>query len=128
MLTTSGKDYVASALGDSTSRAPVANILGLSANTAAVAASDTTIPGEITTAGGGLIAKVASYGHTTGASTYTLTATFTANGTDALPVTVAKVGVKNSAGAVPWQSLLTPTAPFSQSGDNTAITETITIS
>lgn len=128
MLTTAGKDFVASALGDVASRAPVANILAVSASTTPVQASDTTLPGEITTAGGGLVAGVGSYGHTTGASTWTLTRTITATASDALPVTINKVGVKNSAGAVPWQSLMTPSATFSAPGDSTILTNTFTSS
>lgn len=128
MLHTAGKDYVADSLGNSASRPAVANLLALTANTTAPSAGDTSLTGEITTAGGGLIAATGTYAHTTGASTYTLTKTFVANGSDSLPVTVGKVGVKNSGGAMPWSSLLSPTAQFSAVGDSTAITETITIS
>ncbi len=131
MLHTAGKDFVAGALGDrSGSRPAAADYLALTANSSAPAAGDTTLTGEITTASGGLIRAQATYAHTTGASTYTLTKTFTANGSDSLPVTVAKVGVFNasSSGLMPWSSLLSPTAVFSASGDSTTITETITIS
>lgn len=131
MLTTAGKDFAASALGDvSGSRAAAAGYMALTANATAPAVGDTTLTAEIATAGGGLLRKAATYAHTTGASTYTLTATFTANGSDALPVVVAKIGIFNAAaaGAMPWESLLSPTATFSASGDQTTITETITIS
>jgi hypothetical protein len=131
MLHTAGKDFVAGALGDrSGSRPAAADYLALTANNTSPAAGDTALTGEITTAGGGLIRAQATYAHTTGASTYTLTKAFTANGTDSLPVTVAKIGVFNagSSGAMPWSSLLSPTAQFSASGDATTITETITIS
>lgn len=131
MLHTAGKDFVSSALGDrSGSRAAAADYLALTANNTSPAAGDTSLTGEIATAGGGLIRATATYAHTTGASTYTLTKTFTANGSDSLPVTVQKVGVFNasSGGAMPWSSLLSPTATFSASGDNTAITVTVTVS
>lgn len=131
MLHTAGKDFVASALGDTSgSRAAAADYLALTANTTTPASGDTTLTAEITTAGGGLIRKKATYAHSGGASTYTLTATFTANGSDSLPVTVGKIAVFNasSAGAMPWSSLLSPTAPFSGVGDATTFTETITIS
>lgn len=131
MLTTAGKDFVASALGDSSgSRAAAATYLALSANATAVGAGDTTLTGEIATAGGGLIRATATYAHTPGASTYTLTKLFTANGNDSLPVTINKVAVFNasSSGAMPWVQILTPSATFSQSGDATTLTETITIS
>lgn len=131
MLHTAGKDFVASALGDSSgSRAAAATYLALTANSTSPSAGDTTLTAEITTASGGLVRAVATYAHTAGASTYTLTKTFTANGSDSLPVVVAKVGVFNasSSGTMPWSSLLSPTATFSASGDQTTLTETITIS
>jgi hypothetical protein len=131
MLHTAGKDFAASALGDrSGSRAAAADYLALTANATAPSAGDTTLTAEIATGGGGLIRAQATYAHTGGASTYTLTKTFTANGSDSLPVTVAKVGVFNasSSGAMPWSTLLSPTAVFSAVGDATTITETITIS
>ena len=59
-----------------------------------------------------------------------MTKTFTANGSDSLPVTIGKVGVFNAAsgGTMPWSSLLSPTATISASGDALTVTETITIS
>lgn len=131
MLTTAGKDMVSSALGDSSgSRAAAATYIALTANTTAPAAGDTTLTSEITTAGGGLVRAAASYAHTTGASTFTLTKTFTGNGSDSYPVTIGKVGVFNasSSGTLVWESLLSPTATFSASGDNTTLTVTITVS
>lgn len=131
MLHTAGKDFVAGALGDrSGSRPAAADYLALTANNTAPSAGDTTLTGEITTASGGLVRAQATYAHTTGASTYTLTKQFTANVSDSLPVTVQKVAVLNasSGGLMPWSSLLSPTATFSAPGDATTITETITIS
>lgn len=130
MLHNAGKDFIASALGDrSGSRAAVSDFLALTANNTAPAAADTTLTGEIATAGGGLIRKQATYAHTTGASTYTLTATFTANATDVLPVTVNKIGVFNATtgGLMPWSSQITA-APFNASGDSATVTMTITLS
>lgn len=131
MLTNAGKDMVASALGDrSGSRAAAGDYLALTANSTSPAAGDTTLTAEIATASGGLIRAQATYAHTGGTSTYTLTKTFTANGNDALPVTVAKVGVFNaaSAGTLVWETLLGTTATISASGDSLTVTETITIS
>lgn len=131
MLHTAGKDFVASALGDrSGSRAAAADYLALTANATAPSAGDTTLTAEIATASGGLIRAQATYAHTTGASTYTLVKTFTANGSDSLAVTVNKVGVFNasSSGTMPWSSILSPSATFSAVGDATTITETVTIS
>lgn len=131
MLTNAGKDFAASALGDrSGSRAAAADYIALTANSGSPAAGDTTLTGEIATGGGGLIRAQATYAHTGGTATYTLTKTFTANGSDSLPVTVAKIGVFNasSGGSMPWTSLLSATATLSAVGDALTITETITLS
>lgn len=131
MLHTAGRDFVASALGDrSGSRAAAADYMALTANTTAPSAGDTTLTGEIATASGGLIRTQATYAHTGGAATYTLTKTYTANGNDALPVVVGKVGIFNasSSGAMPWSTLLSPTATISAVGDSLTCTETITVS
>lgn len=131
MLTTAGKDFAASALGDSSgSRAAAATYLALTANATAPAAGDTTLTAEIATASGGLVRATATYAHTGGAATFSLTKTFTANGSDALPVTIAKIGVFNAAssGTLAWETLLGTTATLSASGDALTVTETITLS
>jgi hypothetical protein len=58
----------------------------------------------------------------------TLTKTFTANGSDALSVVIAKIGVLNAAsvGTLGYEKLLTATATLNVAGDNVAITHTIT--
>lgn len=108
------------------------DFMGLSANASAVnAAVDTTLPGEITTSGGGLIRKICPVAHTAGASTGTLTPVFTANGSDTLPVTIAKTGVSGSIlSTLPnrYNTLLSTTATLSLSGDQLTITSTITLS
>lgn len=104
--------------------------VGLTANASAAAAGDTSLTGEITTAGGGLIRKISVYAHTTGAASYTLTTAFTANGTDTLPVTVAKVGVFASltaAALMVFETLLSSTATLSASGDQLTTTHTVTL-
>lgn len=104
--------------------------MGLTANSSSPAAGDTTLTGEITTGGGGLVRKICPYAHTTGAASYTLTPVFTANGSDSLPVTIAKIGVFCSivvSGAVMvFETLLNATATLSASGDQLTITETVT--
>lgn len=131
MLTNAGRDMIASAIGDrSGSRAAVADYIALTANTTAPAAGDTTLTAEIATGGGGLIRAQATYAHTNGQATFTLTKTFTANGSDTLPVTIGKVGIFNasSSGALVWETLLSTTAVLSASGDALTITETVTLS
>jgi hypothetical protein len=130
MLTNAGKDVVAAQVSGAASATAVAKYMALTANATAPAAGDTTLTAEITTAGGGLLRTAATYAHTTGTATYTLTKTFTANGSDALPVTIAKIGVLDatSAGNLVYETLLSSTATLSVSGDNVTITDTITIS
>lgn len=93
-----------------------------------VGGSSTTLSGEITTAGGGLIRALATWAHTSGTNTYTLTNTFTANASDSLPVTLAKIGIFNAqnGGRLLFETLLSSTATLSSIGDNVAITETVT--
>jgi hypothetical protein len=112
----------------STSAQPAAfNYVGLTATNTAPASGDTTLAGEITTAGGGLLRAQATYAHTAGTNTTTLTKTFTANGSDVLPVTLAAIGVFNAstAGTLAYHTLLSSTAPLTNVGDNVTITETV---
>lgn len=130
MLTNAGKDVIASACFNTSTQAAAANYIALTANSSAASASDTTLTGEIATASGGLIRAQATYAHTGGTATVTLTKTFTANGNDSLPVTVAKIGVFNAAsvGSMAFETLLSTTATISASGDQLTVTETVTIS
>jgi hypothetical protein len=102
--------------------------MAITANSSAAAAGDTTLTGEITTAGGGLIRQIATYAHTTGANTYTLTGTYVANGSDTLPVTVAKMGTFNSivSGRMVHETLLSATATLSAVSDQLTVTQTVT--
>jgi hypothetical protein len=107
-----------------------AMFMGLTANVTAVATGDTTLPGEITTAGGGLIRKICTLTHTAGASTGTVVAVFTANGTDALPVTVGKMGISPSLLSTVFnlfQTLLSATATIAAVSDQLTVTDTVTI-
>jgi hypothetical protein len=130
MLTNGGRDAVSSQIADTAAPPNRFNYIALTANSTAPAAGNTTLTGEITTAGGGLLRAQAVYAHTNGTATFTLTKTFTANGSDALPVTVAKIGVFNasSAGTMGFETLLNSTATLNASGDNVAITDTFTVS
>jgi hypothetical protein len=103
--------------------------MALTANATAPSATDTSLTAEITTGGGGLIRKLATYAHTAAAASYTLTGAFTANGSDALPVTIAKIAVLNSisSGQMEFETLLGTTATLSASGDNVTVTETVSL-
>ena len=105
--------------------------MALTANSTAPAATDTSLTAEITTASGGLIRQAVAYAHTAGANTYTLTGTYTANGSDSLPVTIAKMGtfdcLTGAAGVMLHESLVSPTATLSASGDQLTVTQTVTM-
>lgn len=128
--TDAGVDFVATQLGGSASATAVGKWMALTANATSPAAGDTTLTGEITTAGGGLIRAAGTYAHTNGTATYTISHTFTANGSDSLPVTIAKMGIFNatSSGTLVYETLLSTTATLSASGDALTLTDTITIS
>jgi hypothetical protein len=103
----------------------------LTANATAPAGTDTTLTAEITTAGGGLIRKISAYAHTAGVASYTLTTAYTANGSDSLPVTVAKIGVFQTltgASRMAFETLLNATATLTTSGDQVTVTNTVTTS
>lgn len=112
------------------SGSPSAWFMGLTANSTNPAATDVTLAGEITTSGGGLIRKICTYAHTASAASFTLSATFTANGSDSLPVTVAKIGMSQSITSGvrnQFQTLLNATATFSLVGDQMVATDTISL-
>lgn len=125
-----GIDAISRQIADTAAPPATFNYMALTANATAPAAGNTTLTGEIATAGGGLVRAQAAFAHTNGTSTFTLSKTFTANGTDALPVTIAKIGIFNasSVGTMGFETLLSATATLSASGDNVTITDTFTIS
>jgi hypothetical protein len=129
MKTTVGIDAICKQISDTSAPPAAFNYIGLTANSGAPAAGDTTLAGEITTAGGGLVRAQAVFAHTNGTSSYTLTKTFTANGSDSLPVTIAKIGVFNAAsgGTLGFETLLSSTATLAASGDALTITDTVSI-
>lgn len=101
--------------------------VAISANAAAPAEGDTTLAGEITTAGGGLVRKEVTWTETS-QTVCTFTVVFTANGSDALPVKIKKFGLFNkvtSGGQIALEDEFTE-AQLSLSGDNITITETVT--
>jgi hypothetical protein len=124
---TAGRDWAASSLFDrSAARAAAADYIAVSASSVAPVAADTVLTGEITTPGLGR--KQATYSHTAGATTSTLTATFVATAADAPPVTLAKAAVLNAAagGVMPFSELLSAPAPLSLVNDAVTITVTVT--
>jgi hypothetical protein len=128
LLTSVGRDALHSQHLNTAAQPASFNYMAVSANATAPSTASTTLPGEITTAGGGLLRAQATYAHTAATNTSTLTKTFTANGSDTLPVTLAKIGVLNAAsvGTLGYETLLNATATLTISGDSATITETVT--
>jgi hypothetical protein len=99
------------------------NYIALTTNSTAPAAGDTTLASEITTAGGGLIRKQATYSHSNGTNTALLSAVFTINASDVTPTTPAKSAIFNAASggtmgyesAIPSPPTLVYTAPTGDS-------------
>jgi hypothetical protein len=104
--------------------APPAVWIGLTANSGAPAAGTTSLTGEITS--GTLARALATYAHTGGTATYTLTKTWTSDQT----VVIAKIGVFNAGpgtgGTIVFETLLNATASL-VSGDQLQVTETVTL-
>lgn len=90
-----------------------------------------TLTSEINAGGGGLNRKIGPIGHTAAAATWTNTPVFTANGSDALPKTVAKAAlcVSNvgAGGGLVYMTAVSPTATISASGDQLTLTWTFTM-
>lgn len=128
LLTNVGRDAVHQQHMSTSAQPASFNYMALTASTGAPAAGDTTLTGEITTGGGGLVRAQASFAHTVGTNTSTLTKTFTANGSDTLPVTIAQIGILNAAsvGTLAYHTALSSTATLNVTGDNITVTETVT--
>lgn len=97
--------------------------IALTNNAAAPLDTNTSLAGEIATAGGGLIRALATYAHTNGTNTASLSKTFTINASDVSPVQINKSAIFNaSAGgtmgyesAMPSPPTLVYTAPTGDS-------------
>jgi hypothetical protein len=108
--------------------------LANNATAVAPAVTDTALTGEIVTASGGLIRKLGTYAHSAssaGSSTVTLTKTWTANGSDSLPVTVSQQatfqGVVVAASRMFTKTALSANATLTTSGDQVQDTTTYTV-
>lgn len=128
LLTNAGRDALHQQLLTTGSQPAAFNYIALTASTTSPSSSDTSLSGEITTSGGGLVRAQATFAHTTGTNTSTLTKTYTANSNDTLPVTIAQIGVFNAAssGTICFHTALSGTATLSVPGDNLTCTEQVT--
>lgn len=123
LITNAGKDFISAQLGSTSAASNGANYIALSTNTAAPAATDTTLTGEITS--GGLERSQGTYAHTNGQSTFTVSKTFTASATH---TAVQKAGLFTAATGGTMMAENTFTSVSLASGDQLTITWTITLS
>jgi hypothetical protein len=123
MLTNAGRDLHAAAVYSTGAQPAAANYIGVTANNGAPGAGDTTLTGEIATAGGGLVRSQGAYAHTGGTNQVTVTEALVANANDVLPVTLAKAGLFNAgaAGTMAHESLLNATATLTAPGDEVTV-------
>ena len=108
--------------------------MGISTTNTASVSTDTTMAGEITTAGGGCLRALATYAHTAGTTTYTLANTFTSNSNDtgSLPYAVARDGIFTSfvvggTTTMMVETLLNAIATLALTGDAVTVTHTFTV-
>lgn len=122
-ITNAGKDMIAKQLGSTSPITNGANYIGLTVDTGAPAAGDTTLLGEIST--GGLARAQGTYAHTNGTNTYTVSKQFTAS---ASHTAVQKAGLFTLASGGTMMAENTFSSVNLISGDQITITWTITIS
>jgi hypothetical protein len=108
--------------------------VAISANSSAPAtpSTSTSLPGEVTTAGGGLIRQPSVIAHTAGTNTDTATGTFTANASDSLPLVADRAGYFNSpvpgntTSTMMYDDQLASSATLAAIGDQLTLTYTFT--
>lgn len=125
MKTNAGNDFQARQMGGAASATNVAKYVALTNNNTAPAATDTTLTGEIVTAG--LTRQAGTYAHTTSAASYTITTVFTAQAAD-VPILVRKRGIFDqvSGGLLVFSSIMTD-AQLNAAGDTLTLTDTINL-
>lgn len=130
MRTSIGRDFQSEVMGKGadanagTGTMRPADYIAVTEDATAPADGDTTLTGEL--AGGGFTRAQAAFAHTAGATTYTLTKTFTSS--DGSARTIRKMAVFNAAavGRMPFESAV-PSPPVLLSGDSVTITETVSL-
>lgn len=125
MRPASGTDFQAAVMGGASNGTGLyapAKYIGVTANAVAPASGDTSLAGEITT--GTLARALATYAHTAGVASYTLSNVFTSDQT----VVLAKAGVFNAttAGTLVFEMPINPTASLINQ-DQSTLTFTITL-
>lgn len=133
----SGRDMQSRLLGDTASNGTglyaAANWMAFTQNATAPADSDTGLTAEINVASGGLNRAQATYAHTTGASSYTLTRTATMAAADGASVQLNKLAIFSLTGppvtaatSMIFETAI-PSPPTLVPGDQITATETVSI-
>lgn len=113
-------------------RAP-AMYMAITVDATAANATDTTLPSEIVAASSGCLRKLATYAHTTTATSYTMAATYTYTATDQTfgARAISKMGMFNSAlgatGIMQFETVLNLPATLTATGDQVSITQTVSM-
>lgn len=111
--------------------AAAAMYMAITTDASAANVTDTTLASEVVAAGSGCLRKEATYAHTTSAASFTWTATYTYNSTDATfgSRILAKIAMFNSivpaTGIMQFESLMNATATLTLSGDACTVTDTV---
>ena len=112
---------------------PSAWFAGVASVSSAASVTDTQLVGEYSTAGGGLLRKISTFAYSAGGATsYSLTAVFTANASDSLPYPINKVAFFNSMVmsttiSMMLEDVLGSTAQLYAIGDQLTLTNVVTI-
>ena len=128
MRTSAGRDFQSRVMGDSASTGTglyaSARFMAVTENATAPADGDTALTGELTA--GGFIRAAAAFAHTTGATTFTHSLTFTSS--DAAARTIQKVAMFNAAtvGTMVFSTAV-PSPPTLISGDALTVTSTVSL-
>lgn len=108
--------------------------MGLSTSTTSLAtpSTNTSLPSEIVTSGGGLVRQICPIAHTASTNITTLTPVYTANGSDSLPAPIGSVGTFSSMVVADvtqtmfFNTLLGSVATLASIGDQLTVTQTVT--
>jgi hypothetical protein len=122
LITTAGKDFIAAQIGSTSPGTNGANYIALTNTAVTPAAGDTTLSGEI--ALNGLSRAAGTYAHTAGASTFTVSKTFTATASQSAQA--AGLFTASSSGTMMAENTFTQVSLAN--GDQLTITWTITLS
>lgn len=124
LITNAGWDMIASALSNTATQAAACNYIAMTADTTAMAATDTTLTSELTT--NGLGRAQGTYAHSAGTKIWTVAKTFTYSTTGSQ--SIGKVAVFNAAssGTYCWGYVLGTAQTVSNNGDTITVTWTHT--